>query len=389
MGLIAAICIAALIYVMTKDHGLDNVNACSDWPMFQHDPQHTGFSDCKAPDTNETLWTTQLPETSSSPAVVEGMVFIGTLKGIYALQETDGGIIWKNKKIESVYSTPLVLEDMLFIGGDKYVYGINKTNGEIIWEREISEFNIRSSFGKDNNTVFIVGEATDYRYEDNVTIYALNPKNGEIIWNYTIKNDSIDTSSPVVYNAIIFISTYHNVRALNASNGRLIWNRIVSNVITSSPTVHNNKVFVADLETVYALGISDGGTLWSYPTKDEEKLVYSTPIANGILVIGSKGGFIHALNESSGELIWKVKTSVTCIYKVKCPGLISSPVIADKKVFIGGGDGVIYVLNLTNGEIVWKYKTPSDMIYSSPAISAGKMFIADEIGNVYAFGNKK
>ena len=398
IGLIAAICIAALVYVMMTYHGFYDVNACSDWPMFQHDPQHTGFSDCNAPDTNETLWITQLPGTSSSPVVVDGVVFIGTNEGLYALREIDGEIMWKNEKIEIVYSTPLVLDDMLFIGGDKYVYGVNKMDGEIIWEKELSKYVIKSSFGKDNNQLFIVGEASNIiknnsiilRFEKNVTIYALNSKNGEVIWKYTIKNDTIDFSSPVFYNEIIFISTNHKVCALNASNGIVIWNQTFSSKVISSQIVHNNKLFVADSETVYALSISGGGILWRYPTKDEEKWIYSTPAtANGILVIGSKGGFIHALNESSGGLIWKVKTPITCIYKVKCSGLVSSPVIADGKVFIGGGDGVIYTFNLSNGNIIWEYKTSYDMIYSSPAISAGKMFIADEIGNVYAFGNKK
>ena len=32
------------------------LNQVDDWPMFRHDPQHSGYSTSKAPITNETRW---------------------------------------------------------------------------------------------------------------------------------------------------------------------------------------------------------------------------------------------------------------------------------------------------------------------------------------------
>ena len=46
------------------------------WPMFRHDPNHTGYSTSTAPNTNNTIWiyTTGGP-VYSSPAVVDGKVY--------------------------------------------------------------------------------------------------------------------------------------------------------------------------------------------------------------------------------------------------------------------------------------------------------------------------
>ena len=56
-----------------------NTASSSDWPMFHHSPSHTGNSYSTAPDTNVTMWnyTTENP-VKSSPAVADGMVFVGS-----------------------------------------------------------------------------------------------------------------------------------------------------------------------------------------------------------------------------------------------------------------------------------------------------------------------
>ncbi|MBU4202017.1 MAG: PQQ-binding-like beta-propeller repeat protein [Candidatus Altiarchaeota archaeon] len=53
--------------------------SASNWPMFHHDLKNTGYTTDIAPKTNQTLWTyTTDGAVQSSPAVADGMVFIGS-----------------------------------------------------------------------------------------------------------------------------------------------------------------------------------------------------------------------------------------------------------------------------------------------------------------------
>ena len=52
------------------------------WPMFHHDLKNTGNSSSTAPDTNNVLWEYSTSGTvASSPAVVDGKVFFGSIDG--------------------------------------------------------------------------------------------------------------------------------------------------------------------------------------------------------------------------------------------------------------------------------------------------------------------
>ena len=57
------------------------------WPMFHHDLINTGNSSSTAPDTNNVLWEYGTGGTvASSPAVVDGKVFFGSIDGnVYCL----------------------------------------------------------------------------------------------------------------------------------------------------------------------------------------------------------------------------------------------------------------------------------------------------------------
>ena len=74
-----------------------NANQNDDWPMFGHDPQHTGYSNCKMPEELELLWEYKTAgRVSSSPAVVEGKVFVGSGDSyLYCLDANTGELIWR------------------------------------------------------------------------------------------------------------------------------------------------------------------------------------------------------------------------------------------------------------------------------------------------------
>ena len=114
---------------------LTGVAQAGDWPMFHHDARHTGYTTEKVPDELELLWSYKTEgSVFSSPAVVNGKVFVGSYYGkIYCLDEDDGSLIWSYLKTKSgVHSSPAVVNGKVFVGSYCNIYRLNKDTGELI-----------------------------------------------------------------------------------------------------------------------------------------------------------------------------------------------------------------------------------------------------------------
>ena len=75
----------------------------------------------------------------------------------------------------------------------------------------------------------------------------------------------------------------------------------------SAPVIAAGKVFVADIDahTVHALDAADGQVVWSYTTGAR---VDSPPTYHkGLLLFGSRDGWVYCLRASDGELAWRFR----------------------------------------------------------------------------------
>jgi outer membrane protein assembly factor BamB len=100
------------------------------WAMFGHDLSHTGSSPSTGPNTNNTLWSYPMTYTVfSSPAVVDGKIFISLLAGaIYCFDAASGTRIWNYTTGGLIYSTPTVVNGKVYIGLED---GIGSQTGAI------------------------------------------------------------------------------------------------------------------------------------------------------------------------------------------------------------------------------------------------------------------
>ena len=71
-------------------------------------------------------------------------------------------------------------------------------------------------------------------------------------------------------------------------------------------------------------------------------------LKDGRVYFGSEDGTLLALEESTGRVLWKYRTT----------GAIRGPVAtADEKIFFGSGDGYIYAVTADKGQLVWRKRT--------------------------------
>lgn len=122
-------------------------------------------------------------------------------------------------------------------------------------------------------------------------------------------------------------------------------------------------------------GPSPAGSLfrsWRFDTGGE---LYSSPAVSGnILIVGSKSGFLYALNATTGESLWARDLGQ---YIVR-----SSPALSDKTIVINNGYQVI-ALSIDDGSTLWS----QDISFAgdtSPTIAGSSVYIASQSGAVYS-----
>jgi outer membrane protein assembly factor BamB len=338
------------------------------WPMFHHDPAHSGYSTSTAPTTSHILWTYMTGgSVDSSPAVVGGMVYVGSDDGrVYCLNASTGTEVWSRVIDSWVLSSPAVVGGVAFVGsGNGEFYCLNVSTGTTVWSC-INVSGVRSSPAVVGGMVYVGS--------DDGRIRCLNASTGALVWSYTTGGKVC--SSPAVVGGMVYVgSDDGRIRCLNASTGALVWSYTTGSYVWSSPAVVGGMVYVGSLDrNVYCLNASTGTLVWSYTTHD---FVESSPaVVGGMVYVGSLDRNVYCLNASTGALVWSYTTGGE---------VWSSPAVVGGMVYVGSDDCNVYCLNASTGALVWSYTTGS-CVFSSPAVVDGEVFVGSGDGKVYAFG---
>jgi parallel beta-helix repeat protein len=360
------------------------------WPMFHHDLTHSGYSTSTAPLTNNSLWKYQTGDfVDSSPAVVDGVVYIGSGdNNVYALNASTGSKIWSYQTGFFVVSSPAVAAGVVYVGScDGNFYALNSSTGNRIWSFQTGK-EIRSSpVVYDQIVYFGTLNGADYS-----NVYALDAVTGNKIWNYSLRSSFF--SSPSVAGGIVYIaSTNGNVSALDASSGQLVWEYHTADPLYSSPAVDGGVVYICSGDgfglkrgNVLALDALTGTKIWSY---NPSSYVPSSPaVANGLVYASAGNGNVFALDATSGSILWS--TSIATPNNGTVYNMLSSPAVAAGVLYIGSFDQDIYALDASDGHVIWSYATVTTAYtsgtISSPAIVDGVVYIGAYDGNVYALG---
>lgn len=359
--------------VSTDNSKKFNETSINWWPMFGHDPSHSHCSTSKGPDTDRICWSYTINGGMSSPAVVNGKVYVGSYDNkVYCLNASSGGFVWNYTTDGFIETSPAVMNGNVYIGsnGGK-VYCLDAISGELIWNYSIG-YPTRSP---------TVADGKVYLGSDHQYVYCLNASSGKLVWKYNTGFMDV-SSSPAMADGKIYIgSADGKVYCLDATSGKFEWNYTINDNVWSSPAVFNGMVYVASKHAnVSCLNASSGELEWFFGADDDSEMCSSPAVVGGRVYIGTMGGYVYCVNASSGGLVWKCNVTSQIVY--------SSPMVADGKVYIGGGNqGEIYCLNASNGKRIWTFYTSAE-VFASPAVAEGIVYVPSYDGQIYAFGSQ-
>ena len=142
-------------------------------------------------------WSFQSGGVFSSPAVVDGVVYVGSQypqDRLYALKASTGVKLWSYRARYRVWSSPAVANGVVYVGAeDKNVYALNARTGTKVWNY--------TTGGKVDSSPSVV-DGVVYIGSDDGNLYALNASTGAMLWNYAT---GYQDSAPAVANGVVYV----------------------------------------------------------------------------------------------------------------------------------------------------------------------------------------
>ncbi len=201
-------------------------------------------------------------------------------------------------------------------------------------------------------------------------LYGLNATTGKPAMNYT-STAAIRSTPEVRGDRILFGCDNNVVYAVNMTGGR-IWTHLAEGRVQSPPAVGNGTVYVgSEGGLLYALRESTGRELWDYDIGDS---IESRPLLEDWKLYVGAGSTLYCISRTTGETIWK--------YSIR-GRITSNPALYRDIVYFTASDKRLYAVDKYTGEQLWNH-TANGTIYGSPVVSGDSVLYADREGFVYS-----
>ena len=333
--------------------------SAQDTPMFRNDLAHTGVYSAGVPQLHGVKWTFRThDEIVSSPAIVNGVVYVGSNDGnLYAIDRQTGTQKWKFTTESRVNSSPAVANGLVYFGSyDGNFYAVSADTGKLQWK-------FRNA-----------GERR----------YAATHLHGSLPAGETMPDPfDVYLSSPAVWNgAVYFGSGDGNVYALDAATGSLKWKFKTGDVVHASPAIVDGKLYIGSWDSYfYALDANSGKELWRFKTGEDPDIhnqvgiQSSATVGNGIVYFGCRDSNFYAVDAATGKQRW--------VFNNKGSWVITSPIAHEGKVYFATSDTkLLHILDAQTGTSLEpkasvKFNWP---IFSSPAIAGSTLYLAAQDG---------
>ncbi len=394
----------------------------SSWPMFQHDAQHTGYSNYTviSPLLSQ-AWTYPTQGLiQASPTVYNGAIYIGSSDGnIYAIDAIQGTLKWKFTHDPATYSSAAAGMNKVFIAftgcnsEDASLYSLDSETGDLLWTFRIGPKNPGQGGGQSPPVVvdgIVYVGSSGPTAEDN-KLHAINAETGDLIWSAQIIDPNETRkgvfSSPAVTENNVIVGTWGScytcptLFAFDRGTGTQKWSAIVDTpYIFPAPSTANGVVYVRSggagwSGELIAFDEETGDELWSAYVGNS--FSHGSPAIENSTVYIASGWNIYAFDALTGIEKW----SVPAVSAGSCPNAatIAFPyfAVANGMIFIKSNNSCdvakVYAVGTTDGSLLWDSGllgdngAPGGSDSSTPSVANGWLYFA--VGDtLYAYSSE-
>ncbi|MCC8998166.1 MAG: PQQ-binding-like beta-propeller repeat protein [Candidatus Contendobacter sp.] len=221
--------------------------------------------------------------------VMDGVVYITSSNGhLRALDAKTGDLRW-DFQADGIFD-PLVVDGIAYVGSkDGYLRAFDTQTGALRWDFQADSWIYTP----------IVVNGIAYAGSWNRHLRAFDAQTGELRWDF--KDGSWGTWSPVVVDGIAYAGSKDgHLRAFDAKTGELRWDSQAWGE-SSTPVVMDGIVYVSSSRRLRAYDAKTGKLRWDFQARDE---IHTPVVVDGIAYAGSKSGHLRAFDAKTGALRW-------------------------------------------------------------------------------------
>jgi polyvinyl alcohol dehydrogenase (cytochrome) len=328
---------------------------------------------------------------------------------------------WSLPTKAGVEATPAVVNGVVYFEDRSGTfYAVSAASGQLLWSHLIADWSglatdrSRGDPTVSGNTLYIGEQGGHYGTYVNgqltgagAKLLAVDTATGNLLWRTQLDPFALATvtSSPVVYNGVVYIATavgpeedisasapsypccsgQGSVVALNAFSGQIIWQRSMLPALPSNPNGYSGASIWGSTPVVDSvrsqLYVTTGNNFW-VPQDVQTCIGTARAMGQPLTVCDSVSNFaqdyadsIVALDLATGNIKWAYRADVYDVYNAGCslmlgtcpsprgndtdfaagPNLFTVTVNSNSVPAVGAGNkqGIYYVVNATNGKKLW------------------------------------
>jgi eukaryotic-like serine/threonine-protein kinase len=299
----------------------------------------------------------------SAPAIDNGTAFIGTGDGyLVALDLLTGRVQWRaDLGGYPVSSTPAVSDRSVFVGSGYALVALDQARGSKRWSFPMSYA------GESSPTVM---DGVVYAASKEHFVYAIDALSGERLWSY--RTDGLIFGSPTATHDLVLVGGDDgDIFALERENGTLRWKYQAEAGVYSTIAAGDELLFVTLRNgTVLAIDMILGTVAWEFPTGGDA----SPALAGDTVYVAGDDGAVYALDAESGLApMW--------VYPTGSRKMLS-PVVSDDVLYVAAGP-TLFAIDRESGDEAWRYPL-GDSAASEPVVVDEFIYIGTEKGRFLA-----
>ena len=310
--------------------------------------QLAGYSQTKTDVKNITpplLWSVHTAGPIIGSAVTDGsVVYFGSADHyLYAVQITNGNLLWKFPTGGIIRTTPLLVNENIIVNsGDGILYCLDK-KGKLVWQ-------------------FMTGGEIKYALYSYADYYH---------------------SSPISDNGIIYFgSGDHHIYAVDATTGKLVWKYLTGDVVHSRGATDREQVYFGSFDgNLYSLDKRTGAFKWKFKSVGHRffpkgEMQGDVTVFGNQVYIGSRDYNLYAVDTRGGHGLWNLAFPKGWA--------MGSPVVDDSVLYVGTSDDmVLMALNPFSGVTKWKTELKFN-VFGGVAIQDDEIYAGNLMGKLFA-----
>ena len=390
-GVLAGLLVLSL--AMTSP-AAENAAGTDAWPMFRGTPSGSGRSLVTLRLPLSEHWQQRFTDCSftATPVVAENRIYLGDLNGRFlALALETGKTLWEFNSPDSGFPAAAAIstqtdEPLVVVGDDLgTLRAFDSQTGALRWSVTTDgEISGGPTILMDHDPPVVLVGSQD------ATLLCLELASGKTIWSHEIA-DQI-RCSPTVGHApagprVFLAGCDGSLHVIDALTGAAVTAIPLGGPTGTTPAVLGSQVFFGtEGGRFFAVNFVDGVVDWQQqPAASAPAYRASAAVAEGVVVVGSRGRVLEAFATSDGSRLWRqpfagrLDASPIMLQAIPAAAAAPAPV-----VLAADAAGRIAMLRLTDGIPCWEFDAGGSFV-GSPAVVANHLLLANEDGTIWCF----